>query len=76
MIRVLFVLPIFVIGGCDIPRDPKHHGDAAATHKCTEEQIARVHSEASWCNSFTSFNSSYCYGTAIIRNCTVMEAYQ
>lgn len=44
--------------------------EATMTHRCTEEQNRRVESEHLFCKNNTSYFSSYCYGAAIMRNCT------
>ena len=45
---------------------------AARTHQCTETQMSKAQAEAEWCKKNTDYLSTYCYGTAIIRNCTRM----
>ena len=42
---------------------------AAETHTCTVTQMNKVQAEANWCAANTQYYSTYCYGTAIIRNC-------
>jgi len=43
---------------------------AAKTHRCTEAQMNKAQAEADWCKKNTDYLSTYCYGTAIVRNCT------
>ena len=43
---------------------------APKVHTCTEEQTTKVHTETLFCKENTNFFSTYCYGTAIMRNCT------
>ena len=43
---------------------------ATETHTCTVEQMDKVQREAEWCSTNTQYFSTYCYGTALIRNCT------
>ena len=43
---------------------------AAKTHRCTEAQMSKAQAEADWCKKNTDYLSTYCYGTAILRNCT------
>lgn len=43
---------------------------APRTHVCNADQMQRVQSEALWCNENTSYLSTYCYSTAILRNCS------
>lgn len=43
---------------------------APKVHTCTEEQMTKVQSETLFCKNETGYFASYCYGTAIMRNCT------
>ena len=54
-------------------KGPEEWEIASRTYKCTKEQMERVESEAMWCNKKTSYFSTYCYGTAFIRNCEKIE---
>ena len=45
---------------------------AAKTHRCTEAQMSKAQAEADWCTKNTDYLSTYCYATAIIRNCVRM----
>ena len=51
-------------------KEPSDWQLAAKTHRCTEEQMNKAQREAKWCNDNTSYFTSYCYGSAILRNCT------
>lgn len=44
--------------------------DATTTYRCTDEQQKRVESDTLFCKNNTSYFSSYCFGSAIMRNCT------
>ena len=44
--------------------------NAPTIYKCTKIQMENVQQETKWCNENTGYLSSYCYGAAIIRNCT------
>lgn len=46
---------------------------AAEKYKCTEPEMNRVHTETKWCIDNTSYFKSYCYGSAIMRNCTKIQ---
>lgn len=37
--------------------------------KCSVEQIKRVEKETEFCNKNTSYFGSYCYSSAMLRNC-------
>lgn len=43
--------------------------DAPYRHECTEDEIRRVHEETLFCAENTGYLNSYCYGSAIVRNC-------
>lgn len=46
---------------------------APQLYTCTAEQSALVEKDTLFCDENTSFFSSYCYGTAIMRNCAKKE---
>lgn len=68
------ILAALLLVGCAgeaVPVAAQSEWDAAPrTHVCTVEQMSRVERESKFCDDNTSFFSSYCYGTAIMRNCT------
>lgn len=64
----LLLIGLVGIAGCE-PLPQNDWDTAPVTHICTTEQMTRVQNEALWCDSNTSYYSTYCYGTAIIRNC-------
>ncbi len=43
---------------------------APLDHLCTTTQMTKAQNEAGWCHANTNWRSNYCYGAAIIRNCT------
>ena len=49
-----------------------HHPTELAPmeYDCTADQMKRVQEESTWCDKNTGYFRSYCYGSAIIRNCT------
>lgn len=63
--RLVFVV---LLAGCAEPK-PGPWTDAPLTHSCTKEQMEKAQVEAEWCNKNTSYFTTYCYGSAIIRNC-------
>lgn len=70
---ILFVMLCAALAGCDdgfIQTPREEWQTAPAEYSCTVEQMKLVESQAAWCDENTSFFSSYCYGTAFIRNCT------
>jgi hypothetical protein len=36
---------------------------------CSKEQMAKVQEESLWCSKNTNYLSTYCYATAMKRNC-------
>lgn len=52
------------------PRDRAAWEDATTTYQCDDAQQKRVESDTLFCKENTSYFSSYCYGSAIMRNCT------
>lgn len=70
----LALLAVLMLAGCDVPKfvdpPPRPYQTAPEDYTCTVEEMQRVESEAKWCTDNTSFFSSYCYGTAIMRACT------
>ena len=65
----LVILLSIVLAGCTPP--PKEAWETAAVdHVCSESQMAKAQTEAKWCKENTSYFASYCYGSAILRNCS------
>ena len=72
--KYLFI--VLLLAGCDSNTKPPEKADwqqAPTAYQCTDVQILRVHTQAEWCTKNTSYYSTYCYGTAFIRNCTKAE---
>lgn len=73
--RVLILLCAAVLAGCDVSDpapslvDPDWK-EAPREYVCTVDQSARVEVETKFCNENTDYFSTYCYGSAIMRNCT------
>lgn len=44
--------------------------DAVTDYQCTDAQQKRVESDTLFCKQNTSYFSSFCFGSAIMRNCT------
>jgi hypothetical protein len=65
------LLVVAVLSACsDVDR---HWNFAAQTHVCDNNQMEKAQAEADWCTNHTGYLSTYCYGTAIIRNCKRIE---
>jgi len=76
MKKLVFVFCfMFLFLGCDErpKKVPEEWETASMTYKCTKEQMDRVENEAFWCKNNTSYFSSYCYGSAFMRNCKKTE---
>ena len=58
------VILCLLLAGCE-----SQVQQAIETRTCTTEQMSKVQTEALWCNNNTDYLSTYCYGTAIMRNC-------
>lgn len=68
-----FVVLFFI--GCEQHEMPSWDR-APLEYKCTDSEIDRVHKEAKFCDDQTGYYSTYCYGSAIMRNCTKIEEAQ
>jgi len=72
-IGIMFLVVIVISGIMSLvscQNDPsKEWQSAADNHICTTEEMERVEQETKFCSKNASFPGSYCYGTAIIRNC-------
>lgn len=67
-----FVLCL-LLAGCGEPlkeRPREDWQDAPKTHVCSEAQMVKVQTEAKWCNDNTTYFATFCYGSAIMRNCS------
>jgi hypothetical protein len=63
MKEILLLILVLTLCACEDWNDnPKNH-------TCNEQQMARVEKETKFCVTNTSFVNSYCYCTAIGRNC-------
>lgn len=79
MNKALIMLVVLVLAGCNDgttistegvkpPSEPWR--DAVTDYQCTDAQQKRVESDTLFCKQNTSYFSSFCYGSAIMRNCT------
>lgn len=75
--KYVVILAAVLLVGCDGGKTttdgyikPRHPTDTAPMdYDCTAEQMARVQNESTWCDKNTGYFRSFCYGSAIIRNC-------
>lgn len=67
------VIACLLLAGCDYKpfQEPpeKPWQLAPVTHVCTAPEMTKAQAEAAWCNANTSYFATYCYGSAILRNC-------
>ena len=69
--KILIILICGLIISCNIPTGPKEDWEIAPrVYKCSKEQMDKVEHESKFCDDNTTYVQTYCYGTAIIRNCT------
>jgi hypothetical protein len=73
IIICLFLLFVGCTDNLNRPYVEPEYKTAPENYMCTTEQFQRVMIESEWCNKHTSYMSSYCWGTAMIRNCTKVE---
>ena len=68
MKALMTITAIAALAGCsDVGRANWHL--APTQRVCTEQEMERVEHESAWCNKNTGYASTYCYGSAILRNC-------
>lgn len=66
---LLSVLALIVLlTGCEPPEEPEWRR-APLEYTCTPEQTKRVQQDTKFCDDNTSYFDTYCYGSAIMRNC-------
>lgn len=73
MVRFLIAALLALLLGCDpmfpVPPDPDPRDDIA-NWVCTDKEMEKAQREAVFCDKSTDFFASYCYRSAIQRNCT------
>ncbi len=75
--KYVLILSVLMLTACEYDaqrqeikvQPPKPWEEATTTHHCTDEQQRRVESDTLFCKQNTSYFSSYCFGSAIMRNC-------
>lgn len=65
--KIAGLLLCVAIAGCG---QPAEWTEAASKHACTDDQMKKAQQEALWCKENTTYLPTYCYSTAIMRNCT------
>lgn len=68
---IIFAMTVlgFVIVYSIISTPSQDWKKAPTEYNCTEEQMDKVQKETIFCNEKTGYVKTYCYGTAIMRNC-------
>ncbi len=69
--RKVVLLFMLALVGCKV--EVPEWSSAPETHTCTVDQMTKVEKETQFCASNTSYSNSYCYNSAIMRNCTKQE---
>lgn len=67
--RGLPLVAAIMLAGCG--ERGSHWNSAAFEYTCDSPQMAKAQTEALWCKENTDYRAEYCYGSAIMRNCTV-----
>lgn len=70
------LVPMIFLAGCISKEEQAVYDrqgqidDAPRNYVCTVEEMDRVQKEAKFCSDYGGYFDSYCYSSAIIRNCT------
>lgn len=62
--KYLLIIATLILSGCT-----KSIGPDISAYNCTDKQMEKVQKETLFCKTYTSFMSSFCYSSAIKRNC-------
>ena len=66
MKHIIIVIAALLIAGCD----SFDWSTAPRSYYCDTEQMIKVKDETIFCNDNTGYSQNYCYGVAIMNNCT------
>ena len=69
MKHTVIAVLVVIISGCGESK-PEWY-TAQERMRCTVVQFERVRIEADYCTATTGFFGSYCFGAALMRNCSV-----
>lgn len=64
--KVALLILLAALAGCQV----ETWSDAAGRYQCTEPQMQKASAETLFCKKEGGYSASYCYSTAIMRNCT------
>lgn len=70
--KYLIVVVAIFLSGCDVGQAPWQL--APLEYSCDNTEMVKVENETRFCNENTTYRATYCYGTAIIRNCQIIES--
>lgn len=69
-IKIVTMLVVVLISGCKVGVGQKPKWKSAPLeYNCSIDDMTKVEREAKFCIENTAFFDTYCYGSAIIRNC-------
>jgi hypothetical protein len=67
--KIIAIISIVFIAGCDYKFDQYSPHNAMETHVCTVSEFTRVKAETTYCAENTGYSGAHCLGTAIVRIC-------
>ena len=67
--KLIFVIMFICIAGCD----DQNWNNSPQKYTCTDTQMSKVMTETKWCTENTDYMKNYCYGSAIMRSCTLIN---
>ena len=69
--KLTSIFLFLILAGCGIndPMPQTDWGSAPMARVCTEQQMAKVEKETTFCRDNGGYFSTYCYGAALVRNC-------
>ncbi len=73
--KTSLIILLLLLSGCGSLYDPYTSDEALKTHSCTKEEFERVKNETLFCRNNSGYLGSYCFGTAIIRVCSIKPKY-
>jgi hypothetical protein len=66
--KALALIALVTLAGCQNDQS-EDWGQAAGRYQCTDAQMQKVAGETLFCKKEAEYSSTYCYSTAIMRNC-------
>lgn len=72
---LLIILVTLFMTGCEQYKQYTNWQNAPERYHCTLDEMRIVENETTFCTQNTGYNSRYCYGTAIMRQCGLKQQY-